>query len=265
MLQRNPKIMSFFFILPPSRHFSNDSSVTISTPDRSVIFIITANDSIGSNETLNGLGVLANKSLISHNEHLLDYNRNSYYVAGHPAIRSVFTAHQFNPILGQIQERVLQFLTIINGKGYSLGYVSPDTKFSDYSSIFAQMVYSFKTDTNATQGRSGQSTIIHTNHAQNQTLACTRVQSCYEQGYAQGQANPGTSCTETQKEIQTDNYINYCAGYSDGSGLTTVTPSTGDNSGGNQQPCLLEKGINACLNHKTICTALGHVLLGLLP
>jgi hypothetical protein len=26
-----------------------------------------------------------------------------------------------------------------------------------------------------------------------------------------------------------------------------------------------KKGINACLNHKTICTALGHVLFGLLP
>jgi hypothetical protein len=67
-------------------------------------------------------------------------------------------------------------------------------------------------------------------HAQNLTVSCTGVESCYEQGYAQGKANPGTSCTETQKEIQTDNYINYCAGYSDGSGITTVTPSTG---GGN--------------------------------
>jgi hypothetical protein len=70
-------------------------------------------------------------------------------------------------------------------------------------------------------------------HAQNLTVSCTGVESCYEQGYAQGKANPGTSCTETQKEIQTDNYINYCAGYSDGSGLTNVTPSTGSNTGTN--------------------------------
>lgn len=62
-------------------------------------------------------------------------------------------------------------------------------------------------------------------HAQNLTLSCTGVESCYEQGYEQGKANP-----EAQKEIQTDNYINYCAGLRDGSGLTTVTPST---SGGN--------------------------------
>jgi hypothetical protein len=74
----------------------------------------------------------------------------------------------------------------------------------------------------------------HNAHAQNQTLACTGVESCYEQGYAQGKANPGTSCTEAQKEIQTDNYINYCAGLRDGSGLTTVTPSTsGSNTGTN--------------------------------
>jgi hypothetical protein len=71
-------------------------------------------------------------------------------------------------------------------------------------------------------------------HAQNQTLACTGVQSCYDLGYAQGKANPGTSCTEAQKVIQTDNYINYCAGLRDGSGLTTVTPSTsGSNTGTN--------------------------------
>jgi hypothetical protein len=69
-------------------------------------------------------------------------------------------------------------------------------------------------------------------HAQNQTLACTGVQSCYDQGYAQGQANPGSSCTEAQKEIQTDDYINYCAGYSDGSGLTAATPSTGGSNTG---------------------------------
>jgi hypothetical protein len=74
----------------------------------------------------------------------------------------------------------------------------------------------------------------HNAHAQNQTLSCTGVESCYEQGYAQGKANPGTSCTEAQKEIQTDNYINYCAGLRDGSGLTTVTPSTsGSNTGTN--------------------------------
>ncbi|MGB7955711.1 MAG: hypothetical protein WCF23_17195 [Candidatus Nitrosopolaris sp.] len=66
--------------------------------------------------------------------------------------------------------------------------------------------------------------------AQNLTLSCKGVESCYKQGYAQGQANPGTSCTEAQKEIQTDDYINYCAGLRDGSGLTIVTPST---SGGN--------------------------------
>ena len=48
--------------------------------------------------------------------------------------------------------------------------------------------------------------------AQNLTLSCKGVESCYKQGYAQGQANPGTSCTEAQKEIQTDDYINYCAG-----------------------------------------------------
>jgi hypothetical protein len=69
-------------------------------------------------------------------------------------------------------------------------------------------------------------------HAQNQTLACTGVQSCYDLGYAQGQANPGTSCTEAQKAIQTDEYINYCAGYSDGSGLTATTPPT-NNTGTN--------------------------------
>ena len=71
-------------------------------------------------------------------------------------------------------------------------------------------------------------------HAQNLTLSCTGVESCYEQGYAQGKANPGISCTEAQKEIQTDNYINYCAGLHDGSGFTTVTPSTsGSNSSTN--------------------------------
>jgi hypothetical protein len=75
--------------------------------------------------------------------------------------------------------------------------------------------------------------IIQITHAQNQTLSCTGVESCYEQGYAQGKANPGTSCTEAQKEIQTDNYINYCACYSDGSGLTAATPSTGTNTGTN--------------------------------
>jgi hypothetical protein len=66
-------------------------------------------------------------------------------------------------------------------------------------------------------------------HAQNQTLSCVGVGSCYEQGYAQGKAHPGTSCTEAQKEIQTDEYINYCAGYRDGSGLTTS--AGGSNTG----------------------------------
>lgn len=71
-------------------------------------------------------------------------------------------------------------------------------------------------------------------HAQNQTLSCTGVESCYDQGYALGKANPGLLCTEAQKEIQTDNYINYCAGLRDGSGLTTATPSTsGSNPGTN--------------------------------
>jgi hypothetical protein len=84
-------------------------------------------------------------------------------------------------------------------------------------------------------------------HAQNQTLACTGVQSCYEQGYAQGQANPGSSCTETQKAIQTDNYINYCAGLRDGSGLTTVTPST--------------DGSNTGTNWKDLCTKVSFALI----
>jgi hypothetical protein len=70
-------------------------------------------------------------------------------------------------------------------------------------------------------------------HAQNQTLACTGVQSCYDLGLAQGKANPGTSCTEAQKAIQTDEYINYCAGYSDGSGVTAVTPPTESGTGTN--------------------------------
>jgi hypothetical protein len=46
-------------------------------------------------------------------------------------------------------------------------------------------------------------------------------------GFAQGQENPGTPCTETQKQRQTEDYINYCAGYSDGSGRT-------NNSAGNE-------------------------------
>lgn len=70
-------------------------------------------------------------------------------------------------------------------------------------------------------------------HAQNQTLACTGVQSCYDLDLAQGKANPGTSCTEAQKEIQTDNCINYCAGYSDGSGVTAATPPAGSGTGTN--------------------------------
>ena len=72
----------------------------------------------------------------------------------------------------------------------------------------------------------------HNAHAQNLTLSCTGVESCYEQGYTQGKANPGISCTEAQREIQTDDYINYCAGLRDGSGLTTVTPSTGGSNTG---------------------------------
>lgn len=71
-------------------------------------------------------------------------------------------------------------------------------------------------------------------HGQNQTLSCTNVSSCYDQGYAQGQAHPGTSCTEAQKEIQTDNYINYCAGISDGS-ANSQAPTTNPLSPNNSQ------------------------------
>ncbi len=64
-------------------------------------------------------------------------------------------------------------------------------------------------------------------YAQNQTLSCTGVGSCYDQGYAQGQANPRASCTEAQKAIQTDNYINYCAGLLDGSAHSQTSTTTG--------------------------------------
>jgi hypothetical protein len=73
-----------------------------------------------------------------------DLNTNDYYVQGHPAARVDSIMKLFNPITGEIQQRIVALASIIDGKGYEIVTSAPDAKFSDYAATFGHMLYSFK-------------------------------------------------------------------------------------------------------------------------
>jgi hypothetical protein len=75
---------------------------------------------------------------------LIDRNTNKYSLAGHPAVRVEFTGKQFNPVTGETQQRVIVLASIIDGKGYEIVVSAPDSKFSNYATLFGRMISSFR-------------------------------------------------------------------------------------------------------------------------
>jgi len=138
--------------------FYNDPKTTLLFPsnDRSIVCIVTVNNTLAPTTTLSDMTkqFLPNNGSLNyfeqHKAHVLAYNTTGYYILGNPAIRYEYTAKVPFPITGEIHETVLGFIAIIDGKGYSLGFSAPASKFSNYTSIFTQMLYSFKPTTNAT-------------------------------------------------------------------------------------------------------------------
>jgi PsbP len=125
----------------------DQNHVEIGPSDRSAFVLLITNSSVPANLTLEDVAnKIVQTNLNSHygkNATLIDKNTNNYFLAGNSAARVELTSKIFDPIRGQIQDRLLAFASIINGRLYSIVFATEDSLFPQYVGVFEHMVSSF--------------------------------------------------------------------------------------------------------------------------
>lgn len=72
---------------------------------------------------------------------LLEFNTNTYFLAGHPALRAVGIGNGFNN--GHIT-KVMDLQSIFGGKLYDVGYIARPETFATYLQTVQEMIDSFQ-------------------------------------------------------------------------------------------------------------------------
>jgi hypothetical protein len=107
--------------------------------DHTALILISVNNSVGQNTTLEDI----TDELVLSMPEGFKMDINNYTFLGYPALRIGFTENFPHTSMGETDVKSIGIITVINGKGYVIGALAPDSKFSVYAQIFEHMINSF--------------------------------------------------------------------------------------------------------------------------